>query len=162
MRYFPNYRLKSAAVALIFLTCLLFSPRQTIHAASIAVASSCSLADAITAANSDTATGGCIAGSGADTITLSAAITLSARLPNITSDITIAGASHSISGADSYRIFYVTSNGNLTVNSLTLKDGNTNNEGGAIYNHGTLKSTTALSAITSRQNVVARFPTRED
>jgi hypothetical protein len=39
-----------------------------VQAATIAVGGSCSLVDAITAANTDTATGGCVAGSGADTI----------------------------------------------------------------------------------------------
>ena len=56
MIHLSNYRLKYATISLIFLTCILFSPTQIIHAASIAVNSSCSLADAITAANTDTAT----------------------------------------------------------------------------------------------------------
>ena len=107
--------------------------------ATLTVNGSCSLADAITAANTDTATGGCIAGSGADTITLSAAITLSATLPKVASPITIEGASYSISGADSHRIFYVESNGDLTVNNSTLVNGRTSFEGGAIFNHGRLR-----------------------
>ena len=64
MRHVSCFRLQSVTISLIFLTCLLFSPTQIVHAASIAVDSSCSLTDAITAANTDTATGGCIAGSG--------------------------------------------------------------------------------------------------
>ena len=105
-----SIRPKSLLMAFIITTFLFHLPTHKIHAASLTVTASCSLTDAITAANSDTATGGCIAGSGADTITLSAAIALSAALPNITSTITIAGAGYSISGADSYRIFYVESN----------------------------------------------------
>ena len=88
-----------AVACLIIVTCIMFPP-SLVHATSITINASCSLADAITAANTDTATGGCVGGSGADTITLSAAITLSARLPNIRSEIIIAGSGHSISGAD--------------------------------------------------------------
>ena len=58
----------------------------------------CTLREAITAANSDTAANGCIAGSGADTINfaVSGTIVLDTRLPIITSDITIDGASADI------------------------------------------------------------------
>ena len=159
------YRLSSTSpisilLSLLFLTCLLFSPTNKIHAASITVNATCSLSDAITSANTDTATGGCVAGSGADTITLTGNITLSATLPNITSQITIAGASHSISGADRYRIFYVERNGDFTVNNLTLMNGRTNGEGGAIFNYGTLTVNNSISVITERSCVVARLSTK--
>ena len=64
-----------------------------------------------TIANTDTATGGCIAGSGADTITKSEAgttsgtITLSAALPKIASKIVIEDGGHTISDNNSYRNF---------------------------------------------------------
>ena len=46
-------------------------PIPGVHAASITVNDSCSLADAIAAANTNRTKGGCPAGSGADTISLS-------------------------------------------------------------------------------------------
>ena len=101
----------------------------------------CHLHDAITAANGDTATGSCPAGSGADTITLTADITLSASLPKITSTITIEGADHFISGNNTYRILYIEEAGNLTINQLQLKHGS-GHVGGAILNYfGTLAVT---------------------
>ena len=101
----------------------------------------CHLHDAITAANGDTATGSCPAGSGADTITLTTDITLSATLPDITSTITIEGADHFISGNNTYRILIVREVGNLTINQLQLKHGS-GRVGGAILNYfGTLAVT---------------------
>ena len=79
----------------------------------------CTLWDAITAANTDTATNGCPAGSGADTITLGVNITLTASLPEITSEIIIEGAGYDIDGNDQYQIFRI-AGGNLTVNNITL------------------------------------------
>ncbi len=112
------------------------------HGASITVNSTCSLSDAVTAANSDTATGGCAAGSGADTITLSADITLSAATPGIQSEITINGGGFTIDGDDTYRIFAVQRSGNLTVNRLTMTNGYGGEDGEAILNYyGTLTVT---------------------
>ena len=82
----------------------------------------CTLSDAITAANNDTVSGGCSAGSGADTITLTADFTLNATLPLIASDITFEGGNHFVSGADTYRIFWVTS-GTVTFKNMTIKNG---------------------------------------
>ena len=92
------------------------------YAVSISVSSTCSLANAITAANTDTETNGCTAGSGADTITLGVNITLAAELPQITTDITIEGASYKIDGNGEYRIFHVIG-GDLTINNITLTGG---------------------------------------
>ena len=103
----------------------------------LTIDATCSLADAITAANSDTASGGCPAGSGADTITLTANITLSERLPLIASDITIEGSANSVSGGYSRRIFTVRPQGHLTINNLTLRNGR-EGKGGAIYSYGNL------------------------
>ena len=51
----------------------------------------CHLVDAISAANTDMARGDCPTGSGADTITLTGNVTLAASIPDITSEISIAG-----------------------------------------------------------------------
>ncbi len=114
-------------------------------AADIAVGGSCSLADAITAANTDTATGGCSAGSGADTISLSGSITLSTALPQITTALTINGNGHTLDGGGGHRIIDIAtafnSDGNaaasriFAINNLTLRNGYSS-EGGAIRVHG--------------------------
>ena len=91
----------------------------------------CPLADRIIAANSDAPSGGCRAGSGADVIELDEDIKLWSRLPAITSDITIEGNGHTISGNRRFRIFNV-DGGKLTVNNLTLSEGWTRGDGGAI------------------------------
>ncbi len=93
----------------------------------------CSFYDQIIAANTDRPAGLCPAGNGADTITLSEDVTLSARLPEITSQLTIEGNGYTISGAKKYRIFDVRG-GRLTLNNLTVRDGwvGRNTQGGAI------------------------------
>ena len=93
------------------------------HAASITVNSSCSINNALLSAENDEATGGCTAGSGADTITLSQNATLTADPPEIYSSITIQGAGYSISGDDKYGFFDVQTAGSLTLNNLTLTKG---------------------------------------
>ncbi len=70
-------------------------------------------------------------------------------LPVITGKVTIQGAGATItrstaSGTPAFRVFDVASNGNLTLNSLTLSNGLANNGqqgGGAIFSHGTLAVT---------------------
>lgn len=130
----PLHRLVSIAYLSILL-CLV-SLAQTVIAANITVDAECSLADAIQAAESDSEIGDCPAGDGADTIHLSGDITLTAVLPQISSDITIEGGGFTISGGDSFRIFTV-ADGSLAINELTLINGNAE-DGGAIKNEGTL------------------------
>jgi predicted outer membrane repeat protein len=128
------------------------------RAAGISVGGGCTLADAITAANTDTATGGCTAGSGADTITLSGDVILTSvnnttsggnGLPLITSTITIEGAGFTIArdpGAPDFRILYVEVSGNLTLNDTTVTGGVlVPYQGGGIYikNGGTLTLTSS-------------------
>ena len=146
----PYFSLLSVII-LTLAVLLAFSPSQTthatvIHVGDIEVNPSCSLADAITAANTDTATGGCAAGRGADIILLWQSITLSASLPNITSHITIQGEGGTgwrISGNNNYQIFHVASNGNLGIHRLSLSNGNSGSQGGAIYNRGTVTITSS-------------------
>lgn len=87
----------------------------------------CGLADAIRAANADEERGECPAGDGADSITLSADITLEGELPRVLSEITIDGAGYSISGDGQFRIFYVDS-GALTLQNIHLTGGLAHNE----------------------------------
>ena len=90
----------------------------------------CPLPDQIIAANSDTAVGNCPAGHGADTIHLIRDFTLSAKLPPITSEISIEGNGYTISGDNRFGIFEV-DGGALTMRNLTLTEGS-GSKGGAI------------------------------
>ncbi len=129
----------------------------------------CSLREAIIAANTNTEYRGCPAGSsvGTDTITFAAnyTITLGSQLPDVTTAISINGngAANTIIQAStcnpitlpggcapaSYRVFLVDSAGNLTLNNLTVRHGNSD-YGGGIRNNGSL--TLSSSAITSNQS----------
>ena len=91
----------------------------------------CTLRDRILAANSNQAVGYCPAGTNHDIITITEDITLRQPLPPITGTITIEGGGHTISGDGKFRIFFVRG-GNLAVNNLTLKDGFSDDGGGAI------------------------------
>ncbi|MCC6298767.1 MAG: hypothetical protein IT314_05685, partial [Anaerolineales bacterium] len=152
---------------------------QPVYAASIVVNSNaddtlanlnanatCDLREAITNANNDNQSGStdCAAGSGADAITFAGnyVITLvGSQLPAVTSQITITGngAANTIVQADAapnvatYRVFEVSSSGNLTLDGLTVQHGRCNGacageivSGGGITNDGTLVVTnSALS-----------------
>ncbi len=76
---------------------------------------------------------------GDDTITLTANITLTGLLPDLTTNINILGNNHSIDGTNTYQIFRVTGGG-LNITNLTFINGNAGvtsiNSGGAIYNTG--------------------------
>ena len=82
----------------------------------------CHIVDAVAAANTSAATGACPAGiDGADTITLTENITLSATL-TISSDLIINGAGYFLSGSNAVRVIETTAD--LTLNNITIKDGN--------------------------------------
>ena len=108
----------------------------------------CPLSDQIIAANTDAPSGGCLAGDGHDIITLTEDITLSGLLPRITSEITIEGNGHTISGDGRFRIFNVT-DGTLTLNNLTLTKGSVppNAKGGAVYSGGALITLTHVTMM---------------
>lgn len=108
---------------------------------------SCTLDDAIQSANTDSAVGGCTTGyTGADTLNLTADITLAASLTqHVKSDITLQGNNHFISGNSNYSLFLVDFTGDLTVDHVTLKDGAAGVNGGAIlvdYGTVTVQSST--------------------
>ena len=133
----PRFALYAIAVVL----CLLSA--QVSHAATIDVTNDCELPAAIIAANTDSNQHDtdCTAGSGADTLNMSAVASpyvLSAAMAAITSDITIEGHGKTIHGNDTYRIFNVASSGRLTLNRVTLERGEVGNteDGGAILNAG--------------------------
>ncbi|MYD10506.1 MAG: hypothetical protein F4X02_10745 [Chloroflexi bacterium] len=120
------------ALALI---CLFGVSSHEVLAAVIHVDEACSLHDAITAANTDEPSGGCLAGAGADTISLSRDVTLSEELPAIESVIAIDGRDFTISGDNKFRIFDV-AGAKLTISHLTVSEGSLGEQrhakGGAI------------------------------
>jgi len=106
--------------------------RSTVGALPKAAASVCTLADQIRAANTDQVQGKCPAGSGADTISLTADIVLDAALPPITSELSIKGHGYTISGDHKHRIFNV-QGGKLELNNMTLTNGYSATMGSVIY-----------------------------
>ena len=116
--------------------CAFIASGAPAYAATIAVnGSSCTLPDAITAANNDAATGGCAAGSGSDTLVLTAngSYTLTAQLPNITSTLTIQGNGSTITGNNgAFRMLAFGNNGNLTLDNVTVTSFKPSTRGGAI------------------------------
>ena len=73
---------------------------------------------------------------------------MSGLLPRITSEITIEGNGHTISGDGRFRIFNVT-DGTLTLNNLTLTKGSVppNAKGGAVYSGGALITLTHVTMM---------------
>ena len=107
----------------LLLTLVLFLCIAPALATDYTLDENCTLADAIRAANADEERGECPAGEGADSITLSADITLEGELPRVLSEITIDGAGFTISGNEQFRIFYVDSGGALTLQNIHLTAG---------------------------------------
>ena len=91
----------------------------------------CSLADHIISANRNISVGNCPRGTSHDIITLSEDITLSEALPPIVGTITIDGQGHTLSGGGAQRLFDV-SGGRLTLKDVTLTQGHSTGDGGAI------------------------------
>lgn len=118
-------------ILMLSLALLLLFAIPAARAAEILVDAGCALADAIEAANTDAPVGGCPAGDSADTITLTGDVTLTAKLPPISSELSIYGANHTINGAEKFNIFEVLE-GTLTVSNLTMIGGSTR-YGGAIF-----------------------------
>jgi CSLREA domain-containing protein len=122
----------------------------------------CSLREAIVAANTDAAFGGCTAGSGSDTITLSATgtVTLGSALPNLSTSMQISGPGESllkVSGNNSVRVFNVTvaNPETVTLSGLRISDGNAGgNRGGGINNNssGTINVTNCTIIGNSAQD----------
>jgi hypothetical protein len=114
-------------------------------------ASQCTLRNAITAANTNAASGACTAGSGTDTIDVTATgqISLGSGLPDITSNMTIAGPGSTElnvhnDGSAAFRIFNVSGTPTVTISGLTMSNGlvtgtfETVGGGGGVQNTGAL------------------------
>ena len=118
----------------------------------VAADSVCSLREAITAANLDSPFGGCVAGSGDDTIyfDVTGTIALGSRLPIVTSDITFDGTDQAViidgqttDGNNGTPIARINAGGNLTLVEMTLTRGRSQGcDGGdtcgAVLNYGVL------------------------
>jgi hypothetical protein len=130
----------------------------------------CTLVNAITAANNNAATGGCTAGSGADTIMLPANSTQTLTtanntspygatgLPVIRSVITITGNGSTIRrdpGAPEFRVFAVSSSGNLILQHTTVSGGRlTSNNGAGITSQGAVTLTHSTITGNSSEDVI--------
>jgi hypothetical protein len=112
-------------------------------------ATECSLRGAIENANSESTNpdNNCSAGTGTDTInfSLSGTITLGSMLPAIANkgSLTIDGTGQSVSidGAGAYQVLVVNPLNTVTLNNLTITNGNVQDRGGGIQNSGTLSVT---------------------
>ena len=99
----------------------------------IRVDEECSLHDAITTYNTETATGGCRLPSwGKPRIYLKTDITLAEPLPPITTDLTIDGFGHQISGDKLHQVFVIYDH-DLSISNLHIVDGFSDEHGGAIH-----------------------------
>ena len=122
-----------SSLGLIFLLLSLASwSLEKVAAADISVDEDCPLSAAIIAANNDAEFDKCTAGDGTDTITLTEDVTLSGRLPTITTDMTIDGSSQTVSGNDSSSVFVIY-DAIVTLEDMTVTNGRTGARGGAIH-----------------------------
>ena len=90
----------------------------------------CTLYDAIVAANTDAVAGGCDPGSGYDTLMLTKptySLDGFTALPSITTTIVmsggVSGATIQRIGSDQFRLLYVGSEGDLTLQNITVQKG---------------------------------------
>ena len=139
---------------LVLILSLLLLPIAKVNAASITVSGNCSLEEAIQNANDDAQTNtDCTAGSGADTITLSANITQQTVLPLIDSDITIDGAGYTISYTGTGNQYYQAIIESAAGSNLTLQDITISHGGGGSSYKGAIEL--AGSATLTRVSVIA-------
>src|SRR5574337_293930 len=130
--------MKAVGLVLSFSVVLAYSARASIITVNDAGDSTggrgCTLRDAIAAANTDTTQGGCVSGSGADTIEFTLATPARVTLTSntelvINEDITINGpgaTALTIDGNGRHggsRVFEI-ANGTANISNLTIKDGN--------------------------------------
>ncbi|MEM7534605.1 MAG: carboxypeptidase regulatory-like domain-containing protein [Chloroflexota bacterium] len=158
-------RIASATLSVSLLctaTALTGLSTQPLHAASITVDDTCTLADAITAANSDNATNACPAGDGADIIYLNDASLLLTTcpyevdglngLPSVTSNVTIQNGTVAASALPPRcRIFHV-DNGHLTLQNMHVLGGIANNPSYTLYSGGGIfmRNNASLTVVDSR------------
>lgn len=108
----------------------------------------CTLRDAIAAAEQDAPVGGCPAGEGADVIVLAAGLTVLLSevdnetdgpngLPAIGTEVVVRGQGSVVTrapGSPPFRLFHVRQGGNLRLEDVTLRGGQTEeHDGGAVY-----------------------------
>ncbi len=125
----------------------------------IEVSGTCTLIDAVTSANTDTAVGGCVMGSGPDTLVLTESVILNAidnvdmganALPVVSTAVTLDGSGFSVTrdqGGSDFRFFRVSDMGALTLTNVTLSHGRATaggyyapgKYGGAIHSSGQLE-----------------------
>jgi len=114
-----------ALAAMLLLALFPFAATPATYAADYTVSDFAQLESAINDANNSAAD---------DTITLDSDITLTGTLPTIIGNgsLTIQGNGHTLDGNNTYRIFAIR-DGDVTLDNLTLQNGYSDSEGGAIY-----------------------------
>jgi hypothetical protein len=103
----------------------------------------CALRDAITAADTMKAVNGCVAGTSHNTIQflVTGTIQLKATLPQITSGLRINGPGSpgiTIDGGNAVQVMQLASGATLDLKQLTIAHGFTDDQGGGVFNAGTL------------------------
>ena len=141
---FRGNRAAALLIPALALAWMLVGALPRAQAADITVNADCPLDAAITSANSDSNSHDtdCVAGSGTDTITLTANVTLNAALSTINTTIIIDGAGKTISrGTGNFRPFEVDNTpGDLTLRNVTVSGFNEpSGKGGAILSEGRLR-----------------------
>ena len=138
-------RMRNSLYLLIVALILLVRPGPGVRAASITVNDTCSLSDALTAAATNYPSGGCPEGRFADTITLTVDVEILDGPLRVSSEVTIDGGYHTISGSPGRRLFEVGSRGNLHLHRVRLRKTTSENsysgKGGLVFNEGTLRVT---------------------
>jgi len=137
----PRVRLVALALALLLAVAgLALAPPAPVRAAPVVMNCNSIGAGSLVAALAGAAAGDTI--TFAQDCTGAGAITLTSTLtPSVTMTIDATGRSVTISGGNSIGLFIVNSGVTLTLTSLTLANGNTTTNGGAIHNTGTLTVT---------------------
>ncbi|MBP7767296.1 hypothetical protein KA068_02140 [Candidatus Saccharibacteria bacterium] len=122
---------KNLKLTMVLALTVMFVSVAKVGAATITVSGTCSLDDAITSSNTNTATGGCVAGSGVDTISLpSATMTISSTPVEFTESVNIVGQGSGATVLDSsHQNGYAFSNRstqnpnvNLEVSGITFRN----------------------------------------
>jgi hypothetical protein len=121
-------------------------------------ATDCTLRNAITAANSDAASGACSAGSGGDTIRITATgnIQLGTSLPTVTSAMSLVGSAAGdiqVRSVGTFRVFTVDTPSDVEISGMTISQGDGVTTGAGIHHQG--GGTLALDGVAVTANTAS-------
>jgi hypothetical protein len=129
------------AAALLIATGSASAATITVDTTDDTSATDCTLRNAIAAANNDAASGACPAGSGADTIRITAtgSITLDSALPTVTSGMALVGSAAGdlqVQSGGTFRVFTVDAPADVEISGMTIAFGRGVTTGGGIRHQG--------------------------